>query len=251
MSAEADVSEAQAGPPFQGVTCPRPVSPGRMRRSISDVAATAGMVQMASSFLQRDQLIQSKVKAALSRTQAAAPQGTESLDFDLHEKNQLRATAELPRNLRRVLLRRRTWLSHLFIVVMGVLVGLIAYALSRAVVEMSKAKWAWVREAVHEGRFYEGWLGPGWQKRLRVWEAAAKPARHRGSGLPQRVERNGAWPSVAQRRACQPLPPSPQAAPARLLLRLCALRLAPHLLGPRGGAPPHAQSPRLPSTPPR
>jgi hypothetical protein len=93
MSAEADVSEAQAGSPFQGVTGPRPVSPGRMRRAISDVAATAGMVQMASSFLQRDQLIQSKVKAALSRTQAAAPRGTESLDFDLHEKNQLRATA--------------------------------------------------------------------------------------------------------------------------------------------------------------
>jgi hypothetical protein len=119
------------------------------------------MLKSVKSFrmvMQRDQQIQSMALAALSQSQAAAPKGTESLDFDLHEKNQLRATAELPRDVRLVLERRRTWLSHLFILVMGVLVGVIAFTLSKAVSEMSRAKWAWVREAVHEGHFYLGWL---------------------------------------------------------------------------------------------
>ena len=88
------------------------------------------MTQVASLVV-KDRQIQDKMLAAISKSQAAAPVGTESLEFDLHEKMQLRATAQLPRGIRRVLQRRRMWLYHLFILVMGVLVGLIAFTLSK------------------------------------------------------------------------------------------------------------------------
>ena len=165
-------------------------------------------MKQVASLVVKDKQIQEKMLAAMSKSQAAAPVGTESLEFDLHEKMQLRATAQLPRGIRRTLQRRRTLLYHLFILVMGVLVGLIAFTLSKvnrfsvprirpfasqpgclpappgvslcapphrlffvlttcspasrlapqAISIMSKAKWAWVREAVHSGDLLLGWL---------------------------------------------------------------------------------------------
>ena len=88
-------------------------------------------MKQVASLVVKDKQIQEKMLAAMSKSQAAAPVGTESLEFDLHEKMQLRATAQLPRGIRRTLQRRRTLLYHLFILVMGVLVGLIAFTLSK------------------------------------------------------------------------------------------------------------------------
>ena len=84
-----------------------------------------------ASLVVKDKQIQDKMLDAMSKSQAVAPVGLESLEFDLHEKEQLRATAQLPQGIRRLLQRRRTWLYHLFILVMGVLVGLIAFTLSK------------------------------------------------------------------------------------------------------------------------
>lgn len=88
-------------------------------------------MKQVASLVVKDKQIQDKMHDAMSKSQAAAPVGTESLEFDLHEKMQLRATAQLPSGIRRQISRRRTWLYHLFILVMGVLVGLIAFTLSK------------------------------------------------------------------------------------------------------------------------
>ena len=84
-----------------------------------------------ASLVVKDKQIQDKMLDAMSKSQAVAPVGLESLEFDLHEKEQLRATAQLPQGIRRLLQRRRTWLYHLFILVMGVIVGLMAFTLSK------------------------------------------------------------------------------------------------------------------------